>query len=82
MSVSSGFLIRIIAGGIVSEIDQSLWTLLIISFASLGLATGKRLGQFVENPKYLSANWNNTLLKYVFIFCIIMHNNFLWIVFF
>ena len=72
LSVSSGFLIRLIAGGIVSEIDQSLWTLLIISFASLGLATGKRLGQFVENPIYLSANWNDTLLKYVLIFCIII----------
>ncbi len=72
LSVSSGFLIRLIAGGIVSEIDQSLWTLLIISFASLGLATGKRLGQFVENPKYLSAKWNDTLLKYVLIFCIII----------
>jgi decaprenyl-phosphate phosphoribosyltransferase len=71
LSVSSGFLIRLLAGGVVSEINQSLWTLLIISFASLGLATGKRLGQFVENPKYLSANWNYTLLKYVLIFCII-----------
>ena len=33
LSVASGFLIRIIAGGIVTEIDQSVWTLLIISFA-------------------------------------------------
>jgi len=71
ISVASGFLIRIIAGSIVSEIDQSLWTLLIISFASLGLATGKRLGQYVENPKYLSANWNNLLLKTVLITCIL-----------
>ena len=71
ISVASGFLIRIIAGGIVSEIDQSLWTLLIISFASLGLATGKRLGQYVENPTYLSANWNIFLLKTVLIICIV-----------
>ena len=71
LSVASGFLIRIVAGGIVTEIDQSVWTLLIISFASLGLATGKRLGQFVENPEYLSAKWNNLLLKTVLIFCII-----------
>ena len=71
ISVASGFLIRILAGGIVSQIDQSLWTLLIISFASLGLATGKRLGQYVENPEYLSANWNQVLLKSVLIVCII-----------
>ena len=71
LSVASGFLIRIIVGGVVSQIDQSLWTLLIISFASLGLATGKRLGQYVKNPEYLSANWNNVLLKSVLIVCII-----------
>ena len=71
ISVASGFLIRIIAGGIVSQINQSLWTLLIISFASLGLAAGKRLGQYVENPEYLSAKWNNILLKSVLIICII-----------
>tara|TARA_B110000238_G_scaffold141000_1_gene152141 strand:- start:451 stop:1302 length:852 start_codon:yes stop_codon:yes gene_type:complete len=71
ISVASGFLIRIIAGATVSQIDQSLWTLLIIGFASLGLATGKRLGQYVENPEYLSANWNNVLLKSVLVVCII-----------
>ena len=71
ISVSSGFLIRIIAGGMVVEINQSSWTLLIISFASLAFATGKRLGQFVQNPNYLSAKWNNTLLKFVFILSII-----------
>ena len=71
LSVASGFLIRIVAGGIVAEINQSIWTLLIISFASLGLATGKRLGQYVENPEYLSAKWSNTLLKVVLITCII-----------
>ncbi len=71
ISVSSGFLIRIIAGGMVVGINQSSWTLLIISFASLAFATGKRLGQFVQNPNYLSAKWNNTLLKFVFILSII-----------
>ncbi len=71
ISVSSGFLIRIIAGGMVVGINQSSWTLLIISFASLAFATGKRLGQFVQNPIYLSAKWNNTLLKFILILSII-----------
>jgi 4-hydroxybenzoate polyprenyltransferase len=71
LSVASGFLIRIVAGGIVAEINQSIWTLLIISFASLGLATGKRLGQYVENPEYLSAKWNSVLLKAVLLTCIV-----------
>lgn len=63
IAVSSGFLIRILIGGLATGIDQSLWTLLIVCFASISLATGKRLGQIVENPKYLAAEWNYKLLK-------------------
>ena len=37
---------------------------------SLGLATGKRLGQYVEN-RSIYLQWNNLLLKTVLIFCII-----------
>jgi len=72
ISVSSGFIIRILAGGIAADITQSLWTLLIISFASLSLATGKRLGQLVIDHNYLSANWDQKLLKIILlisIFC-------------
>jgi len=67
LSVSSGFLCRIIAGGIVAEINQTSWTLLIITFASISLATGKRLGQFIVNPDYLSAKWSGMLLKCILI---------------
>ena len=72
ISVSSGFIIRILVGGIAADITQSLWTLLIISFASLSLATGKRLGQLVIDHNYLSANWDQKLLKIILlisIFC-------------
>ena len=72
ISVSSGFLIRILAGGIAADIPQSLWTLLIVSFASLSLATGKRLGQLVINPNYLSANWNLMLLKVILLISILL----------
>lgn len=65
--VSTGFLIRIISGGIATNIDQSVWTLLIITFASLSLAAGKRMGQLVGNKNKLSANWNLKLLKIVLI---------------
>jgi len=63
--VSSGFLLRIITGGIATNIDQSIWTLLIISFASLSLASGKRLGHLIKNKNYLSANWSKILLQIV-----------------
>jgi decaprenyl-phosphate phosphoribosyltransferase len=65
ISVSSGFIIRIIIGGVAANIEQSLWTLLIVSFASLSLASGKRLGQLVINNNYLSAKWNINLLKVI-----------------
>lgn len=63
--VSSGFLIRIFSGGVVTNIDQSIWTLLIITFASLSLALGKRLGQFVNNKNHLSANWSLFYLRVI-----------------
>ena len=63
--VSLGFLLRIITGGIATNIDQSIWTLLIISFASLSLATGKRLGHLMKNKNYLSANWSKILLQII-----------------
>jgi len=69
--VSFGFLIRILSGGIVTNIDQSIWTLLIIIFASFSLAVGKRLGQLVINKHNLSANWNIFLLRILLIISII-----------
>ena len=45
---------------------------MIVSFASLSLATGKRLGQLVINPNYLSANWNLMLLKVILLISILL----------
>ena len=40
--VSSGFLLRAIAGGVAAEIDLSQWFLLMMAFGSLFMAAGKR----------------------------------------
>ncbi|MFC3433989.1 decaprenyl-phosphate phosphoribosyltransferase [Nocardia seriolae] len=43
--VSSGFLLRAIAGGVSSDIRLSQWFLLIMAFGSLFMATGKRYAE-------------------------------------
>ncbi|NLU84793.1 decaprenyl-phosphate phosphoribosyltransferase [Rhodococcus sp. HNM0569] len=43
--VSSGFLIRAIAGGVAAEIDLSQWFLLVMAFGSLFMAAGKRYAE-------------------------------------
>ncbi|HET8994663.1 MAG TPA: decaprenyl-phosphate phosphoribosyltransferase [Rhodococcus sp. (in: high G+C Gram-positive bacteria)] len=43
--VSSGFLIRAIAGGVAAEIPLSQWFLLIMAFGSLFMAAGKRYAE-------------------------------------
>jgi len=72
LSVSLGFIIRIVAGGVAADIEQSIWALLIVSFSSISLATGKRLGQIVINHKYVSANWNKSLLKIILLISIFL----------
>ncbi|MFP6779923.1 MAG: UbiA prenyltransferase family protein [Alphaproteobacteria bacterium] len=67
IAVSSGFVIRIVVGGVAADISQSIWTLLIITFSSISFALGKRLGQLVINNDYLSAKWNKQVLKALFL---------------
>lgn len=43
--VSSGFLLRAIAGGVASDIDLSAWFLLVASFGSLFMVAGKRYSE-------------------------------------
>ncbi|MFE3289573.1 decaprenyl-phosphate phosphoribosyltransferase [Rhodococcus sp. NPDC059234] len=43
--VSSGFLLRAIAGGVAAEIPLSQWFLLIMAFGSLFMAAGKRYAE-------------------------------------
>jgi len=45
--VSSGFLLRAIAGGVATGIDLSQWFLLVASFGSLFMVAGKRYSEFV-----------------------------------
>lgn len=43
--VSSGFLLRAIAGGVAAEIELSQWFLLMMAFGSLFMAAGKRYAE-------------------------------------
>ncbi len=43
--VSSGFLIRAIAGGVAADIPLSQWFLLVMAFGSLFMAAGKRYAE-------------------------------------
>lgn len=43
--VSSGFLLRAIAGGMAAEIELSKWFLLVMAFGSLFMAAGKRYAE-------------------------------------
>src|SRR6185312_4204588 len=43
--VSSGFLLRAIAGGVAASIPLSQWFLLIMAFGSLFMAAGKRYAE-------------------------------------
>lgn len=45
--VSSGFLLRAIAGGVASHLPLSRWFLIVASFGSLYMVAGKRYAEFV-----------------------------------
>ncbi|GAA1482329.1 decaprenyl-phosphate phosphoribosyltransferase [Gordonia sinesedis] len=45
--VSSGFLLRAIAGGVAAQIPLSQWFLLVMAFGSLFMAAGKRYAELV-----------------------------------
>lgn len=69
--VSSGFLIRAIAGGVAADIPLSQWFLLLMAFGSLFMAAGKRYAelQLAENTgakirKSLEA-YTTTYLRFV-----------------
>lgn len=48
LTIASGFLLRAIAGGVVSGVEISPWFLLVTVFGSLFLAFGKRFGELKE----------------------------------
>ena len=43
--VSSGFLLRAIAGGVASDVPLSQWFLLVMAFGSIFMASGKRYAE-------------------------------------
>lgn len=49
--VSSGFLLRTIAGGAATDIQLSRWFLLVAVFGSLLMVAGKRFGEIIGNPE-------------------------------
>lgn len=69
--VSSGFLLRAIAGGVAASIELSQWFLLIMAFGSLFMAAGKRYAelQFAERTgakiRKSLENYTTTYLRFV-----------------
>lgn len=69
--VSSGFLLRTIAGGVASDIPLSQWFLLVAVFGSLLIVAGKRYGEIVANPDATGAvrgslkNYSPAYLRFV-----------------
>jgi decaprenyl-phosphate phosphoribosyltransferase len=69
--VSSGFLLRAIAGGVAAEIALSQWFLLVMAFGSLFMAAGKRYAelQLAENTgakiRKSLENYTTTYLRFV-----------------
>ncbi|AOW93792.1 phosphoribose diphosphate--decaprenyl-phosphate phosphoribosyltransferase [Rhodococcus sp. WMMA185] len=69
--VSSGFLLRAIAGGVAAEIDLSQWFLLVMAFGSLFMAAGKRYAE-LQLAEHTGAkirksleNYTTTYLRFV-----------------
>ena len=69
--ISIGFILRIMAGGIATSIEQSAWTIIIVGFAALSLALGKRLGQVNETNDKFVIKWNKNILLILLILSII-----------
>lgn len=69
--VSSGFLIRAIAGGVAADIPLSQWFLLVMAFGSLFMVTGKRYAelQLAESTgakiRKSLENYTSTYLRFV-----------------
>ncbi|WP_072689117.1 decaprenyl-phosphate phosphoribosyltransferase [Rhodococcus marinonascens] len=69
--VSSGFLLRAIAGGVAAEIELSQWFLLVMAFGSLFMAAGKRYAelQLAERTgakiRKSLENYTTTYLRFV-----------------
>ncbi|MGH9120836.1 MAG: decaprenyl-phosphate phosphoribosyltransferase, partial [Acidimicrobiales bacterium] len=47
-AVASGFVLRAIAGGVAAKVPVSEWFLIVATFGSMLMVTGKRLGEHIE----------------------------------
>ncbi len=48
VAVAGGFVLRAIAGGVAAQVPLSLWFTLVVAFAALLVATGKRLAELMR----------------------------------
>ncbi|TDT34125.1 decaprenyl-phosphate phosphoribosyltransferase [Naumannella halotolerans] len=70
--VSSGFLLRAIAGGVAAGIELSQWFLLVAAFGSLFMVAGKRYSEFIElgadaGTRKSLAEYSASYLRFVWI---------------
>jgi decaprenyl-phosphate phosphoribosyltransferase len=50
-AVASGFVIRVLAGGVATGVPVSRWLLIVASFGALFVVAGKRYGELLEQPE-------------------------------
>lgn len=82
--VAAGFVLRMIAGGIATDIPISEWFLTVASFSSLFVVAGKRYAELVEmgegqtrsravlgeyTPSYLRATWGMAMAVCIAAYC-------------
>src|SRR5579875_437451 len=63
VALAGGFVLRAVAGGAAGPTPLSLWFLLVVSFAAVFAATGKRLGELVRAGS-LGASMRSVLRHY------------------
>jgi decaprenyl-phosphate phosphoribosyltransferase len=50
-AVASGFVLRVLAGGLATGVPVSRWLLVVASFGALFVVAGKRYGELLEQPQ-------------------------------
>lgn len=70
-AITGGFLLRAVAGGVAVDVPLSNWFLIVASFGSLFLASGKRHAEFVRlgaeraNHRASLDEYSETFLRYI-----------------
>ncbi|HEV3494774.1 MAG TPA: decaprenyl-phosphate phosphoribosyltransferase [Actinomycetes bacterium] len=50
-AVASGFVLRVLAGGVATGVPVSRWLLIVASFGALFVVAGKRYGELLDHPE-------------------------------